>query len=346
MKKIIIVAILLIGLGIPASAQDYTVPPAPDGAADLLPTDRDTFGEGLWYVITSAFAAVQPQLFASGKVALSAIGATMLISILKSREGTGKDTVTLVGVIAIACMLLQPAGAQIAAATETVGQLSEYGKLLLPVMTAALAAQGGAATSTALYTATVAFDAALSAMIGSLLVPMVYIYLVLAVVHAAIGDGMMKRLRDLMKTMMTWTLKTILYAFTAYIGITGVVSGAADQSAVKAAKLTISGMVPVVGSILSDASEAVLVGASVVKNAAGISGILVIIAITVVPFLQIGLQYLGLKLTAAICALFSDKQITALIEDVSGAMGFLLGMTGAMCLMFLISLVCFLRGVG
>ena len=346
MKKWIIVGILLLGLWIPVSAQDYTVPQAPDGAADLLPSDRDTFAEGLWYVITSAFAMVQPQLLESGKVALRVMAATMLISVVKSREGPGKEAVSLVGVIAIACLLLQPAGTQIAAAAETVSQLSAYVKLLLPVMTAALAAQGGAATSAALYTATVTFDALLSSLISTILVPMVYIYLVLAVVHSAIADDMMKRARDLMKSIMTWTLKTILYVFTAYIGITGVVSGAADQSAVKAAKLTISGMVPVVGGILSDASEAVLVGASVVKNSAGISGILVVIAITVVPFLQIGLQYLGLKLTAAVCALFSDKQITGIIEDFSGAMGFLLGMTGAMCLIFLISLVCFLRGVG
>lgn len=346
MKKLIVICLLLMGLAVPASAQDYTVPPAPDGAAELLPSDRDTFAEGLWYVLTSAFAVLQPQLAESGKVALIVIGTTMLISILKSRDGAGKEAVSLVGVIAIACMLLQPAGAQIAAATETVSQLSEYGKLLLPVMTAALAAQGGTATSAALYTATVTFDAVLSALISAILVPMVYIYLVLAVTHSAVGDDMMKRLRDLMKSIMTWALKTILYVFTAYIGITGVVSGAADQSAVKAAKLSISGMVPVVGSILSDASEAVLVGASVVKNTAGISGILVVIAIAVVPFLQIGLQYLGLKLTAAVCALFSDKAISALIEDFSGAMGFLLGMTGAMCLMLLISLVCFLRGVG
>jgi stage III sporulation protein AE len=179
-----------------------------------------------------------------------------------------------------------------------------------------------------------------------MLVPMVYVYLVLTVVHSALGNDWMKRLQNLVKSIMTWSLKSILYVFTAYISITGVVSGTTDQAAVKAAKLTISGMVPVVGGILSDASEAVLVGASVVKNTTGISGIMVIIAITVLPFLQIGLQYLCLKLTAAICDVFSDKQISSLIENFSGAVGFLLGMTGAMCLMFLISLVCFLRGVG
>ena len=70
---------------------------------------------------------------------------------------------------------------------------------------------------------------------------------------------------------------------------------------------------------------------------------LTVIAIAIVPFLQIGLHYLSLKLTAAVCSLFADKGISDLVGDFSGAMGFLLGMTGAMCLIFLISLVCFLK---
>lgn len=346
MRKLLLLLILLLALAVPVSAQAYTVPDAPQDAAGLLPDDRDSFGEGLWYVVTSAVAVLQPQLLQSGRVALSVIGATMLISMLKSCDGPGKQAVALAGIITVACLLMQPAGTQIASAADTVAQLSEYGRLMLPVMTAALAAQGGTVTSAALYTATIAFDAVLSMLINTLLVPMVYFYLVLSVVYSAVGDGMMKRLRDLMKSVMTWSLKILLYVFTAYIGITGVVSGTTDQSAVKAAKLTISGMVPVVGSILSDASEAVLVGAGVVKNTAGVAGMLVVIAITIVPFLQIGLQYLCLKLTAAVCSLFSDRSITGLVEDFSGAMGLLLGMTGAMCLLFLISLVCFLKGVG
>lgn len=346
MKKLILIVLLLAGLMIPASAQDYTPPQAPDGAAALLPPDRDTFGEGLWYVITSAFALLQPQLAESGSVALKVIGASLLISAIKGFNGTAKETVGLVGVIAVACLLLQPVGTQIVSAAETVQALSQYGRLLIPVMAGALAAQGGAATSAALYTATIAFDALLIGLISGILLPMVYIYLILAVVHSAVGDDMVKRLRDLVKSIMTWALKIILYVFTAYIGITGVVSGAADQSALKAAKLTISGMVPVVGGILSDASETVLVGATLVKNATGISGMLTVIAIAIVPFLQIGLHYLSLKLTAAVCSLFADKGISDLVGDFSGAMGFLLGMTGAMCLIFLISLVCFLKGVG
>lgn len=346
MKKLIIAFLLLLSLAVPVSAQDYTVPEAPSDAQALLPEDRDTFGEGLWYVIRSAFAMLQPALAQSARTSLSVIAAALLLSILQNCSTNASDAVRMVGVVCISALLLQPVDTWIAAAADTVNQTSTYGKLLLPVITAALAAQGGTTTSAALYTATIAFDAVLSGLISSLLVPMVYIYLVLSVVQAAVGDSAMKKLRDLLKSLMTWLLKIVLYVFTGYVSITGVVSGTADQSAVKAAKLTISGAVPVVGNILSDASEAVLVSAGLVKSTVGIGGMLAVIAITIVPFLQIGLQYLLLKLTAAVCGLISHKTIADLIEDFSGAMGLLLGMTGAVCMMFLISLVCFLRGMG
>ena len=64
------------------------------------------------------------------------------------------------------------------------------------------------------------------------------------------------------------------------------------------------------------------------------------------PFLKIGIHYLILKLTAALCALFGAKRMTALVGDFSGAMGLLLAMTGSECLLLLISTVCFLKGVG
>ena len=246
--------------------------------------------------------------------------------------------------LAIAMLLFGNAHTLIGAATDTVEELSAYGKLLLPVMTAAMAAQGGTTSSGALYAGTAFFDTLLGSLISKWLVPMIYGFLALAVANSALGHDMLKKLRDFVKGMATWCLKTVLYIFTGYMTITGVISGTTDQAAIKAAKLTISGAVPVVGGILSDASESVLVGASLVKNAVGVYGAVALFGVVIGPFLRIGVQYLLLKLTASVCGVFSGKQAGELVQDFSAAMGLLLGMTGAMCLIFLISIVCFLKG--
>ncbi len=346
MRRILIVISILLLLAAPVSAMELTAPEAPDAAQEYMPAEAESFGEGLWYIIRSAVAALQPSIAEAAGICMALIAVVLLLSLVQSFSDSAKHISDLVGTVAIGLLMLRSASSLIHLGTQTVAQLSEYGKLLLPVMTAALAAQGGATTSAALYTGTALFDALLTGIISKLLVPLIYIYLCLCIANSALGEELLQKLKDFAKWVISWTLKTLLYVFTGYISITGVVSGTADASAVKAAKLAISGVVPVVGGILSDASETILVSAGVMKSAAGVYGLLAVIAAGIGPFLEIGIQYLLLKATAAVCGVFASKSATSLIQDFSGAMGLILAMVGTVCLLLLISTVCFMKGVG
>jgi stage III sporulation protein AE len=305
----------------------------------------DSFGEGLLALIANAIGQLHPDLREAAGICLSLIGVIMLVSIAGLIPGARLKTAEFVGAVGIGTILLQSTNTLIRLGSHTIEEMSAYGKLLLPVMTAAMAGQGGISTSAALYAGTAAFDALLTSIVGKLLTPLVYIYLILAVANSAVGEDVLQKIGDTIKWAATWSLKTILYVYTGYIGVTGVISGSADAAAIKAAKLAISGVVPVVGSILSDASEAVLISAGTVKNAAGIYGLFAILAIWIGPFLQIGSHYLLLKATAVVCSVFSSKSSTKLVQNFCSALGLLLAMTGAICLMLFISLVCFLKGV-
>ncbi len=345
MKRFIIALLILTVITIPVSAMDFSAPAPPESVEDLMPVETETFAQGLLKILRGALSDLSPDIAEAVRVCISLIALVMLISLLKELPGGTTNIVEFAGIIAVGALLLTKTNTMIRLGTDTVRQLSEYGKLLLPVMTAAMAAQGGAASSAALYAGTAAFDAILSTLISNLLVPMVYVFLVLSIGANALGEQMLCKLRDFVKWLVSWCLKTVMYIFTGYMGITGVVSGTADAAAVKATKLAIAGMIPVVGSILSDASEAVIVGAGVMKSAVGIYGLLAIAAIWVGPFLRLGVQYLLLKLTAAVCEVFGVKQVCSLIRSFSAAMGLLLGMTGTACFLLLISTVCLMKGV-
>lgn len=341
-----VILLLILSLAVPASAAEFTAPQVPQTGAEQMPETTDSFGSGLLELMENCLSTLQPGLREGLQVSLSLIAAVMMVCLLRTCSGRVSALAELSGTVTIAAILLFRANTMIALGTDTVREMSEYGKLLFPVLTTAMAAQGGVTTSAALYAGTVAVDAVISSLMAKLLVPMVYLFLALATANSALGEDVLKKMRDLIKTAVSWCLKTILTIFTTYMSITGVVSGTTDAAALKATKVTISSIVPVVGGILSDASEAVLVSASVAKNAAGIYGILAILAIFLGPFSRIGLQYLILKATAAVCGIFGSKGMMGLIEDFSTAMGLLLGMTGAVCLLLLISAVCFLKGVG
>ena len=342
MSKLILAVALIFALAIPASAVEFTAPQVPEKGAELMPEDTGSFAAGLMELLRDAVLGLRPDLKEASKVSLGVIAAVMMVSLLQSFSGSVKTVANLVGATAIAAGLLLSANSLIRLGSQTVTEISEYGKLLLPVM----AAQGGAASSTALYAGTAVFDSVLSSLISRMLGPMVYLFLALSAANGAIGENILGKLRDLVKNVVSWSLKTILTVFTTYMTVTGVVSGTTDAAALKATKVTISSVVPVVGGILSDASEAVLVSAGLMKNAAGIYGILAVLAVFLSPFLKIGVHYLILKLTAAVCGIFGEKGLTELIGDFSTAMGLLLAMTGSECLLLLISTVCFLKGVG
>lgn len=345
--RILIILLAAISLVImPVHAMEFTAPAAPESAETLMPARTVSFGDDLLYILKKAVSSFQPELASAAGVCLSLIALVMLVSILKRFSGKSEKTVLLAGVVTVGLLLLKESNTLINLAADTVMSLSEYGKLLLPVLTAALAAEGGGVASAALYAGTAFFDTVLMGLISKLLVPLVYMLLVLSVANCATGENLLKGMADLVKSLLTWSLKTILYIFTGYMGITGVVSGTADAAALKATKLTISGMIPVVGGILSDASEAVIVGAGVMKSAAGVYGMLVFLSILLSPFIKIGVQYLLLKCTAAVCDMLDVKELSGLIKAFSSAMGILLGMTGAVCMMQMISTICFMKGFG
>lgn len=345
MKRVILILFFISALSFPVSASGIVAPSVPDDVEQLLPAEQDDFGNSLFYILREAFDRVQPQVASCVKIGMQVVGSTLILALLRHYNGKSKAMVELAGVLVVSGLLLDSSNSLIQLGTNTVWQISQYGKLLLPVMAAALAAQGGSISATSLYGATALFDTILSALVSSVLIPMVYVYIVLSIMNAASNDTLLTKLRDLMKWIMTWSLKIMLYIFTGYISITGLISGAADQTAVKAAKITISGMVPVVGGILSDASETILISAAVVKNSVGIYGMLGIIAVMIIPFMTIGMNYLSMKLTAAFSTIFAPKNVSDLLGDFTSAMGLVLGMTGSVCLIQLISVVCFLKGM-
>ena len=343
--RLFLVIVLLITMAVPVRATEITAPVVSGEAETLMPNEMPSFGEGLLYILKTAINAIRPDLGNSYRLCVSVVAIAMLVSVMNVFSGRISELVSMAGVLGTGVLLLGTANTLIHTASETVQEISSYGKLLLPVMTAAVATQGGTASSMVLYTGTAFFDSLLGTIISVAVVPMIYLFLALVIGHCAIGERILKQLQDFLKWLITWCMKSVLYVFTGYMSISSVIAGGTDKSALKAAKLTISSAVPVVGGIMSDASETILLGAAVVKNSVGTYGLLSVIAILILPFLRVGVLYLLLKVTGAVCGVFATEKISDLLKGFSTAMGFLLGLTGTVSLLFFISIVCCLKGL-
>ncbi|MDD6089371.1 MAG: hypothetical protein PUB77_01675 [Clostridiales bacterium] len=255
------------------------------------------------------------------------------------------DYIEIGGCCAAAAVTLGGVDGLIAQTVESMYRLSDYSKAALPVVFTAAAA-GGAITSASVKFAAVSFALDVLMSIGQkLVIPTVYAYLAVSVANSAFPNPLMNAAARFTKWLSTIMMTGMTIAFTAYIGMTGVISSSADAAAVKTARTLISHALPVVGGMISDASAAVLAAASVIKNCAGVFGLISVCILCAGPFAVLSVKMLILRAAAAVTESMEGTRLSALFTGVSNAMGMMLGLLGCCGIMLFISLMAGMKAV-
>lgn len=351
MKRILILILSLFFLTTPALAVDL-----PENLQQALPEQAEKLMEKTDYSKTGSLGSGIVRIFekaaAQGKKilrervrgAVLVLLVALLCSVVEGAyHGTGNpkalDLTPMVGALSITLLAAGSLDSLIGLGAETIDGMNSFSSALLPTLAAATAASGAVGTATVQQVTTVFFVDLLMHLINGLLVPMVYLYIGALTAGAMLPGNQLAEIAEALKKVITWVLSAALIAFTLYLSIARIVSGSSDSAAVKVAKATISGVVPVVGNILSEASETVMAGAGLLKNTIGIFGMLAVLAICAYPFLQLGIQYLLYKLAAFLAGVAGAPELCKLIDGLGGAFGLVLGMTGACALLLLVSIL-------
>lgn len=253
-------------------------------------------------------------------------------------EENGLNVCVMAGALAITALSADDMSSMMGLGRSTIDNMQGFSQVLLPIVAACTAATGAAAKAAARQVATALFSTLLLGLIDRLLVPLVYAYVAACTAYAAVGNPGLKKVAGVLKWVVTRSLTTLLVLFVTYLTVSGAIAGTTDAAALKAAKMAISTAVPVVGGIISNAAETILVGAGLMKNAVGVFGMLAVLGICLVPFLQLGAHYLTYKFTGALAATLADRRLAELIDGISTAFALVLGMTGASTLLLLVSI--------
>ena len=157
--RFLIVFLILSVVVVPASALEIEAPAPPGEALKWMPEDTNTFADGLTDLIRRVTGALGPDIREASRLCGGIFAVALLMGLLCPVSQGIKKVADLSGVTAIGAILLGSTNAMINLASDTAYELMEYGKLLLPVMGTALAAQGGVTRSAALYAGSAAFAA-------------------------------------------------------------------------------------------------------------------------------------------------------------------------------------------
>jgi len=302
------------------------------------------FSEGLrsvWGLLGDAF-------FGNFRQGLGVFIAIIVISMLmgltsSAFEGSGSDAArrvpAMAGILAIAGVCLGSMNSLFGLVTSTLAQTDTFSKALLPTLAAAMVASGTPTSAVIKSSAIVLFSDILITIITRFLLPCTYAYLALVTANAAMANDALKGLANFIKSCITGALKLLLTLFIAYITISGTISGTSDIMIERSAKLALTGAVPVVGNIISEATQTVIAGAGILRNSIGIFGLIAVLSITISPIIVIGLNFLALKFAAAVAAPASPPGIVKYTEQLADVFSLILAMTAASALVLLIGIV-------
>jgi len=290
---------------------------------------RDHVDDVLGGALKNAAAVLSAALFCSAAAALC----------------EKSDYAVLVGVLAISAAAVSDISSLMSVGRETLTELSAFSKVLLPTLASTAAASGAYTSAAAKYAASAMFIDLLITAAENVVIPLIYAYMAASVGAAALGGTALSGAASFLKWLAAGALTLITLSFTAYLSVTGLITGTADAAATRAAKTAVSAALPVVGGIISDAAGTVLIGASVLRNTVGVFGLAVVLAVCLLPFLRLGAGYLAYKAAAALSSAVADGRIAKLIGAVGTAYGLTLGTVGAAAVMLFISVISSVKAV-
>lgn len=130
----------------------------------------------------------------------------------------------------------------------------------------------------------------------------------------------------------------MLTIFVGLLSLEGTLSSSVDGLTAKTAKVAVSNFIPVVGKVLGDSIDTVIGCASILKNAVGIVGVIIIIGICATPIIKLAIITITYHLGAALCQPIADEKIVKLLEQMGGTFKMLLAITCTVAIMLMIGI--------
>lgn len=356
MKKLMLTiafCFLLGGQALAVSAEDFGAgeveQAVPESAREVLGEldssniSVDGIFERLWDYVLEHLREEAAEVL---RPVVGVIAVAVLCSVAESGSLKGDiNYVNFGGCLAIAALCLADVNSVAAMGRKTIDEMGIFSRTLLPTLSTVAASAGAISSAGAKYAATVMFLDVLISLTENLLLPLVGAFTAAAVASSVTGDGRLKAAVKLIKWLCKASLTAVVAVFTAYLSLTGIAAGGADAVSTKAAKAVISTVLPVVGKMVSDASESLVAGAGMIRNAVGIFGLGAVVALCAAPFLALGLRYVLFKAAAAAVGVIAGERIGALVEDIGAAYGMILSCVGTGAIFMFISILSMIRTV-
>ncbi len=174
--------------------------------------------------------------------------------------------------------------------------------------------------------------------ITTVLIPFVLISNVLGIVSKVSNKVQVDKLSKFFNSSIVWILGIVLTIFVGVLSVEGSLSSTVDEITAKTAKAAVSNFIPVVGKILGDAVDTVIGCSNVLKNAVGITGVVIVLCICVGPIIKLTVLMTLYYIAGAICQPIADEKIIKLMDQMGDTFKMLLAIMCSVSVMLIVGI--------
>ncbi|MBR1740856.1 MAG: stage III sporulation protein AE [Lachnospiraceae bacterium] len=195
-------------------------------------------------------------------------------------------------------------------AEQTLTKLLDFMKVLTPAYFITMGFTESAMAAGAYYEFTLVLIMLVDAVLVKFAIPAIQIFFLLRIADQFSGREMFSKMAELIQDVVNFVMKTMFGLMMGFNVIQGLILPVAlklkTSSVVK-----LSSAILGVGSVVSSVTSTVLCAGTLVKNAVGITGVIVVVFFCGVPLLRLVLSRFLFQLVGAIVQPVSDNRIVA-----------------------------------
>lgn len=296
---------------------------------------------------TNLFNNILNVLGRETKTAISNIGIIMIVIIIHSilvtiSENLGNKSVSqiayFVEYIIIITLVLNNFADIIGMVKESIVDLVGFSNSLIPLLITLMLTTGAIVSAGVIKPVLLFLINFIGNFIIDFILPLVMIGTTLGIISKISNKVRIDKLAKFLKSSGVWILGIIMTLFVTILSLEGSITETVDGVTAKTAKAAVSTVIPVVGKILGDATDAVIGCAGILKNAVGLIGVLVIVGICIVPIIKLSLLSFTYYIASCICQPIADEKIISLLDSIGDTFKILLAIIFCISVMLIIGL--------
>lgn len=232
-------------------------------------------------------------------------------------------------------------GQSIQVASDTVGSILQFMKVLMPTYFLAVAFAGGSVSATAMYEFTLLMITVGQWLLVGLMIPAVRMYMLLTLASNMVKEEFLSRLTELLEQLIGWGMKTLLGVVLGFQLIQGLILPYVD-SLKNGSVHKLIGMIPGIGQGASTVTQMLLGAGVLIKNTMGMAAVVILLVMAAVPVMKLVILMLLYQCLAAVMEPVCDKRLVACIGAAAKGHKMLLKIvtTAALLLVITVALVC------